>query len=58
MKKALREAAFMFLLAAVTAGVVLYATSAKVWYAGEHTADCNGSDNCGCCYSIMSMEER
>jgi hypothetical protein len=58
MKKALREAAFMFLLAAVTAGVVLYATSAKVWYAGEHTADCNRGDNCGCCYSITSMEER
>jgi hypothetical protein len=56
MKKALREAAFMFLLAAVTAGVVLYATSAKVWYAGEHTADCNRGDNCGCAAKLVEVE--
>ena len=58
MKKALIETAALVMLAAMTAGFVMYATSAEVWYADEHTANCNGADNCGCCYSIMSMEER
>ena len=57
-KKALKEALFMALLAIATVSMVMYATSAEVWYAGEHIASCNGADNCGCCYSIMSMEER
>ena len=27
---------------------IFYATSAKVWYAGEHTIGCDNSEDCGC----------
>ena len=27
---------------------IFYATSAEVWYAGEHTAGCDNSEDCGC----------
>lgn len=43
---------------AVFVGAFLYATSAKVWYAGEHTAGCNGTDNCGCYERLTSKAVR
>ena len=56
MKKALKEALFMLLLAAATVSFALYATSAEVWYAGEHTASCNGADNCDCTAELVKLE--
>lgn len=48
MKDFLMGALAVILFAVAFAGAVLYATSAEVWYAGEHTAGCDGTDNCGC----------
>ena len=55
-KKALKKALFMALLAIATVSMVMYATSAEVWYAGEHTASCNGADNCGCTAELVKLE--
>ena len=44
------------LFAALLFGAVLYGTSAEVWYAGEHTVGCNGTDNCGCYERLQSGE--
>lgn len=38
----------VILFAALFVGAFLYATSAEAWYAGQHAAGCNGTDNCGC----------
>lgn len=37
-------------------GMVWYGTSAEVWYAGEHTAGCDGTENCGCYERLVSGE--
>jgi hypothetical protein len=55
-KKALKELLFMALLAVATVSMVMYATSSEVWYAGEHTADCNRTDSCGCFEYLTSTE--
>ena len=55
-KKALRELLFMALLAIATVSMVMYATSAEAWYAGEHAASCNGADNCGCTAELVKLE--
>ena len=36
------------LVAVITMALIMYGTSDKVWYAGEHTAGCDTSENCGC----------
>ena len=56
MKKALKELLFMVLLAIATVSMVMYATSAEVWYAGEHIASCNRADNCNCTAELIKME--
>jgi hypothetical protein len=35
---------------------VMYATSAEVWYAGEHTKGCDGSQDCGCYEKLLEMD--
>lgn len=35
---------------------VLYGTSDKAWYAGKHTAGCDGTDNCGCYERLVAGE--
>lgn len=41
---------------AVIVWAILYATSAEVWYAGEHTAGCDGTDSCGCYERLTEAE--
>lgn len=38
--------------------LAMYATSAEVWYAGEHTAGCDGSQECGCYKKLIEMERK
>jgi hypothetical protein len=35
-------------VAIVAVAIIIYGTSDKVWYAGEHNAGCDTSENCGC----------
>lgn len=34
--------------AAAIIWAIFYGTSAEVWYAGEHTAGCDMTEDCGC----------
>ena len=50
-------------LAAAILGIALmaaiwYGTSAEVWYAGEHTHGCNGTDNCGCYERLVNGDNK
>jgi hypothetical protein len=36
---------------------IWYATSAEVWHAGEHTADCDGSGSCGCYKKLLELDK-
>jgi hypothetical protein len=38
--------------------LMMYATSAEVWYAGEHTAGCDGSQECGCYKKLVSLDRK
>ncbi|MBR1951465.1 MAG: hypothetical protein IKA32_02755 [Lentisphaeria bacterium] len=42
------------IFAALFFGMVWYGTSAEVWYAGEHTAGCDGTEHCGCYERLVS----
>lgn len=50
-------ALFIIVLSAVMGGCVWYGTSAEVWYAGEHTEGCNGTDNCCCHEKLIKMDK-
>lgn len=56
MKDFLTGALAAVIFTAAFVGAIFYATSAKVWHAGEHTAGCNGTDNCGCYERLVSGE--
>lgn len=34
-----------------------YATSPEVWYTGEHTKDCNGTNDCGCYEKLIKADK-
>lgn len=34
----------------------MYATSPEVWYAGQHTAGCDGSQECGCYKKLLELD--
>ena len=56
MKDFLTGALVAAIFAAVFVGAIFYATSAEVWYAGEHTVGCDGTDNCGCYERLTEAE--
>jgi hypothetical protein len=55
-KMKLKEVFIALAITAVLFGLLMYATSAKVWYAGEHTAECDGSADCGCYEKLLEMD--
>ena len=42
---------------AVLFALLLWCTSASVWYAGEHLEGCTGTDGCGCFEKLIEMEK-
>ena len=36
--------------------LAMYATFAEVLYAGEHTAGCDGSQDCGCYKKLLAQD--
>jgi hypothetical protein len=36
--------------------ILLWVTSPKQWYAGQHTKGCNGTKNCGCYEKLVASE--
>lgn len=44
-------------LSLVAVACTHYATSPEVWYTGEHTKGCNGTDNCGCYEKLIQMDK-
>lgn len=44
---------FVIILTVAMGGCIYYCTSDKVWYAGEHTINCDGSDDCGCYEKLL-----
>jgi hypothetical protein len=58
MKKAILYALFWLLFSTAFFGGLMYATSAKCWYAGEHTKGCNNSDDCGCYKKLLAMDKQ
>jgi hypothetical protein len=64
MKKALSKVGAILmgsLVVVVVWGVMFaaiwYATSAEVWHAGEHTEDCDGSQDCGCYKKLLELDK-
>ena len=60
MKKALSNVGAILLWLLFGFGMfaaVMHATSAEVWYAGEHTEGCDGSQNCGCYKKLLEMDK-
>lgn len=49
--------AWSLVVCGVFAGV-MYATSAEVWYAGEHTSGCDGSQDCGCYKKLLAQDRK
>ena len=59
MEKALSNVGAVLMGSLVVIGMfaaVMYATSAEVWYAGEHTEGCDGSQDCGCYKKLVANE--
>ena len=56
MKEILSKVAAVLCGSAVLFGLLMYATSAEVWHAGEHAAGCDGSADCGCCERLIAAE--
>lgn len=44
------------IFAVIMGGCIWYGTSPEVWYAGEHTEGCDGTDNCGCYEKLIQMD--
>lgn len=60
MKKALSNVGAVLMGSLVVIGMfaaVMHATSAEVWYAGEHTEGCDGSLNCGCYKKLLELDK-
>lgn len=36
---------------------VMYCTSPEVWHTGEHTEECDGTNNCGCYEKLIQMDK-
>lgn len=61
MKKALSNVGAVLMGSLVVIGMfaaVMYATSAEVWYAGEHTEGCDGSQKCGCYKKLLELDRK
>ena len=61
MKKALSKVGAVLMGSLVVVGMfaaVMHATSAKVWYAGEHTEGCDGSQDCGCYEKLLELDRQ
>jgi hypothetical protein len=60
MKKALSNVGAVLMGSLVVVGMfaaIMHATSAEVWYAGEHTEGCNGSLDCGCYKKLLELDK-
>lgn len=57
MKDIICKIVAFIIFAALFFGCLLYGTSAKVWYAGEHTVGCDGTDDCGCYERLINSEK-
>lgn len=44
-------------LSLIAVGCVHYATSSKAWYAGSHTKDCSGTNDCGCYEKLIKADK-
>lgn len=61
MKKSLSNVGAVLMGSLVVIGMfaaVMYATSAKVWYAGKHTEGCDGSRKCGCYKKLLKLDRK
>jgi hypothetical protein len=47
----------VILLFAATFATIWWATSPEVWNAGEHTAGCDMTEDCGCYENLMEGEK-
>lgn len=56
MKNILIHALATVVFAAAIVWAILHATSAEAWYAGQHTAGCDGTDACGCYERLIGGE--
>jgi hypothetical protein len=60
MKKSLSNVGAVLIGSLVVIGVfaaVMHATSAEVWYAGEHTEGCDVSPDCGCYKKLLGLDK-
>ena len=58
MKEKLLFGAYVVLMGAAWVGILHGITSPEYWHAGEHTAGCNGTDECGCFDRLMEAEKK
>lgn len=58
MKEILSKVAAVLCGSAVLFGLLMYATSAEAWHAGEHLEGCNGSQDCGCYEKLLEMDRK
>lgn len=60
MRKIIKDTAVFFICTAVCSGLLFLAvwhgTSAEVWYAGQHTEGCDGSQDCGCYKKLLAQD--
>lgn len=54
----LRGLLVLVIFLAVMFAAIWYATSAEVWYAGEHIKSCDGSQDCGCYKKLLELDRK
>ena len=54
LKDVLLGTVFVIVVFAILFCFLWYATSAEVWYYGEHTAECDNSEDCGCYEKLVN----
>ena len=57
MKENIASILVSLLIGIALAAFLTYATSAKVWYADEHTANCNNTQKYGCYEKLLAADK-